>query len=130
MLQRLPGCAVTVCDSLGAYADGELDPVEAEVFRAHLDGCPQCQHDLIFTMKVIGMLSWPPTPKAITFTIAKDFNDWLWRWSWRRFRWEVHSLRAEEYTFRTGKYMYGIEPDPPTGRKTPRKSFLWWRGRP
>jgi len=34
------------CEQVGAFADGDLAPDEAEAFRAHLAGCAQCQADL------------------------------------------------------------------------------------
>jgi tetratricopeptide (TPR) repeat protein len=44
-----------LCDQVGAFADGELTPAEAETFRAHLADCAQCQADLreLMMMKAV-----------------------------------------------------------------------------
>jgi cellulose synthase operon protein C len=34
------------CDDIGAFADGELPPGEAEAFREHLGTCAACQAEL------------------------------------------------------------------------------------
>jgi hypothetical protein len=34
------------CEQVGAFADGELSPAEADAFREHLAGCASCQADL------------------------------------------------------------------------------------
>ena len=36
----------TPCDSLQAFADGELPPAEAQAFGQHLAGCERCQSEL------------------------------------------------------------------------------------
>jgi hypothetical protein len=43
------------CEQVGAFADGELTPAEAEAFREHLTGCASCQADLreLMMMKTI-----------------------------------------------------------------------------
>ncbi|PTL81085.1 CHAT domain-containing protein [Vitiosangium sp. GDMCC 1.1324] len=61
-------------DSVHAFADGELDPPEAEAFREHLGTCEQCQAELedILQLQALGTrlaeheapLARPPEPMA------------------------------------------------------------------
>ena len=38
---------MTTCDNLIAFVDGELSPVEADAFRAHLISCEKCEKRLV-----------------------------------------------------------------------------------
>lgn len=119
---------MTVCDSLGPFADGDVDPAEAAAFRAHLPECETCREDLRKTMRLIALLSMSPLTETVVVT--KQHPDFWWRWSWWRMRWEVHT--NAEYTFREAGYQYGLESDDEledggTRHPAPRKPFLRWR---
>lgn len=45
------------CEQLVAFADGELEPTEADNFRAHLRDCESCQAGLVEAMQLSAMLS-------------------------------------------------------------------------
>ena len=48
---------ITPCGDLIAFADGELDPERAAVFRIHLRTCEACQSALIETVLLSARLS-------------------------------------------------------------------------
>lgn len=85
---------MTVCDNLGAYADGNIDPADAAAFRAHLAECPTCPEELVATMQMLTILSMAGGPGdgpgviALTLPVQSPAR---WRWSWLWMRWEVTS---------------------------------------
>src|SRR4051794_11629766 len=61
------------CLDLVSFAEGELEPARAEVFRAHLPTCEACQAGLVDAMQLSAHLSTlmpppgrPATPPART----------------------------------------------------------------
>lgn len=46
-----------ICEMLAAFFDGELDVTAAKAFRDHLAGCPACQKDLLWQLKIVAALS-------------------------------------------------------------------------
>ena len=43
---------MTICDSVGPFADGELEVEHADEFRAHLGSCKPCQVHLLYLMQL------------------------------------------------------------------------------
>src|ERR1041384_6995732 len=54
------------CDNLISFVDGQLDPDDAEAFRAHLRTCEACPDNLIEEVQLSAHLSTlsPPTPST------------------------------------------------------------------
>jgi len=53
-------------DLVHAFADGELEPAEADAFRTHLGTCEKCQaelHDILQLQALSGRLAAPQTPR-------------------------------------------------------------------
>ncbi|MBM3313444.1 zf-HC2 domain-containing protein, partial [candidate division WOR-3 bacterium] len=66
---------------LGAYADHELRPAQAEQVESHLDTCVSCRRELGETQK-LGRLAQSVTHPQL----AEDYWDWLRTRVWRRLR--------------------------------------------
>jgi hypothetical protein len=69
------------CDQVGAFADGELSPAEAEAFREHLAGCASCQADLrdLMMLKAVepaGAAAQAPAP-VISLAWYRKARTWV-----------------------------------------------------
>jgi hypothetical protein len=80
---------VTICDSVGDFATGELDAEQDDTFREHLATCARCQRELESTNCLIAMLSEMPISQVQFVRLHPD--RFVWRWSWLWMRWEVTS---------------------------------------
>lgn len=56
----MTSAAALPCSDLSAFADGELEPERAAVFRAHLPSCEACQRGLIETQQLAARLTTMP----------------------------------------------------------------------
>ena len=52
------------CESLHAFADGELDPDEAAAFAPHLADCIPCQRELHVVLQLVALPQ--PRPAGIS----------------------------------------------------------------
>ena len=97
---------------LAAYAVGELDPVDHETVRSHLDGCAECREELAREMTLRETLGGLPTACApatldnrIMAAIHTSESD-------SRSRWSRHRLAAAITVAAAGLALALILPKP------------------
>lgn len=62
---------MSLCDRLAEFADGELQPHEADAMRVHLAFCRACQRDLVELNQLDARLSTLLTPQQQDELVTK-----------------------------------------------------------